>query len=86
MKRICTVVLVLISGIASAQNTLPVIPFGDRKADLYYWDTNWYDRYELLHPNEPVYPGIYSSFSHYPQKICTLVGLVLQIHLFWLKA
>ena len=58
MKRICTVVLVLISGIACAQNTLPVIPFGERKADLYYWDTNWIDRYEQLHPNETNYPSM----------------------------
>ena len=48
--------LVLASGIY-AQNTLPVIPFGERKADLYYWDTNWIDRYEHLHPNYTPYPA-----------------------------
>lgn len=45
-----------LSGLSFAQNPLPVIPFGDRKADLYYWDTNWIDRYEHLHPGSTPYP------------------------------
>lgn len=57
MKRLLFLfMLVLASGIY-AQNALPVIPFGERKADLYYWDTNWYDRYEHLHPNTTPYPA-----------------------------
>ncbi|MBP5547539.1 MAG: T9SS type A sorting domain-containing protein [Bacteroidales bacterium] len=68
MKRIIFIVLILLSGLSFAQSTLPVIPFGQRKADLYYWDTNWYDRYEQLHPNEPVYP------SHDEHIIPTDVG------------
>lgn len=62
MKRIIFIVLILLSGLSFAQNTLPVIPFGDRKADLYYWDTNWYDQYEHINPNISIYPG---KFYHY---------------------
>ena len=56
MKKIIWVVPFLMSFWAKAQNPLPVIPFGDRKADLYYWDTNWIDHYEHLHPNTTFYP------------------------------
>ncbi len=64
MKRYIFVFLILLSGISYAQSTLPVIPFGERKADLYYWDTNWVDRYEQLYPNEAVYPA--SIQMHFP--------------------
>lgn len=56
MKKILFVSLLFLSGLSFAQNPLPVIPFGDRKADLYYWDTNWIDRYEHLHPGSTPYP------------------------------
>lgn len=57
MKRLLFLfMLVLASGIY-AQNTLPVIPFGERKADLYYWDTNWYDKYERDTVYYAQYPG-----------------------------
>ena len=57
INRLIILSLFVLAGSSYAQNTLPVIPFGERKADLYYWDTNWVDRYEHLHPNEAAYPA-----------------------------
>ena len=67
MKRLLFYTLIFVSGISFAQSTLPVIPFGERKADLYYWDTNWYDRYEQLYPNAAVYPGM--KQTNYPTDV-----------------
>lgn len=64
MKRLLFSYFIVLSAFSFAQSTLPVIPFGDRKADLYYWDTNWVDRYEQLYPNEAVYPA--SIQMHFP--------------------
>lgn len=78
MKRIVFAALILLSGISYAQSSLPVIPFGDRKADLYYWDTNWYDRYEHINPNISPYPGVLEGYvgtigaaDMYIGRVCT---------------
>lgn len=63
MKQFFIVFFVVVSGVSFAQGTLPVIPFGDRKADLYYWDTNWYDRYEHINPNISPYPGVLYNYA-----------------------
>ena len=65
MKRLLFYTLIFVSGISYAQSTLPVIPFGERKADLYYWDTNWFDKYERENLNYLNYPVISAQF-HYP--------------------
>ena len=76
MKRIIIVCFIVISSISLAQSTLPVIPFGERKADLFYWDTNWYDRYEHINPNISIYPGIlddyypYGAADMYMARVC----------------
>ena len=67
MKRIVLFLMIIMMNVSYSQDTLPVIPFGDRKPDLYYWDTNWVDHYQHLHPNTEVYPysklhTIYSDF------------------------
>ena len=76
MKRIIIVFFIVLSSISLAQSTLPVIPFGERKADLFYWDTNWYDRYEHINPNISIYPGIlddyypYGATDMYMARVC----------------
>ena len=57
MKYFTLVFSLAIVVLSNAQNTLPVIPFGDRKADLYYWGDNWMDKYEHLNPNTTNYPA-----------------------------
>ena len=57
LRKLVLIVPFFMTFLSYAQNTLPVIPFGERKADLYYWDTNWIDRYEHLHPNSATYPA-----------------------------
>ena len=56
MKRTALLLMIVMMNVSYCQDTLPVIPFGDRKPDLYYWDTNWVDHYQHLHPNTEVYP------------------------------
>ncbi len=56
MKRTALLLMIVMMNVSYCQDTLPVIAFGDRKPDLYYWDTNWVDHYQHLHPNTEVYP------------------------------
>lgn len=77
MKRFVFVALMLLSGISFAQSTAPVIPFGDRKPDLYYWDTNWIDRYEHLHPNTTPYPASIGGI-HYQEESDKYIGRACQ--------
>ncbi len=66
MKRIALLLMIVMMNVSYCQDTLPVIPFGDRKPDLYYWDTNWVDHYQHLHPNTEVYPYEEATFGFTP--------------------
>lgn len=63
------IITILLSVVVSsaAQTTDTVIKFGDRLPYLYYWDTNWIDHYQELHPNVIYYP--YHLF-HVPPMHC----------------
>lgn len=81
-RRIIFTALIFLSGLSFAQSTLPVIPFGDRKADLYYWDTNWIDRDEIAglnHTNYPVEAGdIYYIGDMYIGRACIANKLMIR--------
>ena len=70
MKRIALLLMIVMMNVSYCQDTLPVIPFGDRKPDLYYWDTNWVDHYQHLHPNTEVYPYEGKTFGFTPLQPC----------------
>ena len=101
MKRLSVFLflyLIAYAGTVFAQSTLPVIPFGERKADLYYWDTNWIDRYEHLHPNSTPYPVSMINNWYYdrrsdvywgracqantPMVVRGIAGMAKTVHLF----
>lgn len=42
----------------------PIIPFGQRLPDLYYWDTNWLDSKVAMHPES--YALSVPDYSYYP--------------------
>jgi hypothetical protein len=65
MKHYIFPLLLFVSYISYSQNSLNVIQFGDRKPDLYYWDTNWYDRYQHINPNISIYPGLREEITGY---------------------
>lgn len=47
---------------ATSQNTDTVIRFGDRLPYLYYWDTNWIDRYMETNPEIYNYAYYYHNY------------------------
>ncbi|MBR3827920.1 MAG: hypothetical protein IKJ40_01270, partial [Bacteroidales bacterium] len=56
-KTIILAAMMAVIASASSQTTDTVISFGDRLPYLYYWDTNWIDRYWATNPE--MYPNAY---------------------------
>ena len=69
-KTIILAAMMAVIASASSQTTDTVISFGDRLPYLYYWDTNWVDHYQELHPDAVDYPYDY----YYSDLYCGFVG------------
>ena len=69
-KTIILAAMMAVIASASSQTTDIVISFGDRLPYLYYWDTNWIDRYWATNPE--MYPYAYSFFM---EKLITTLLL-----------
>ena len=74
MKQTLIIVTIFWASCSFAQNSLPVISFGDRKPDLYYWDTNWYDQYERDNPGQAPYPGYRQPYCIEPNPADMFIG------------
>ncbi len=81
-KTIILAAMMAVIASASSQTTDTVISFGDRLPYLYYWDTNWVDRYWATNPemyNPPLayhfwyeMPlGYYTGHSRFVGRGCT---------------
>ncbi|MBP5189339.1 MAG: hypothetical protein J6031_00285, partial [Bacteroidales bacterium] len=54
MKKIIIVLALLATGVC-CRAQIDTLFLGDRNPVYYYWDTNWWDYYALLHKNDPDY-------------------------------
>ena len=54
-KFLYLVVFVIASGVLVQAQTMDTIFWNQRRADLYYWGSNWIDSNVMAHPNEPLY-------------------------------
>ena len=54
-KFLYLVVFVIASGVLVQAQTMDTIFWNQRRADLYYWGSNWIDSSVMAHPNEPLY-------------------------------
>ena len=59
MKRI-VLILAVITGVLAQGQTLPLLQIGERRADLYYYGSNWIDSCILNNPDEDLF-----SFIHW---------------------
>ena len=63
-KTIILAAMIVAIASATSQNTDTVIRFGDRLPYLYYWDTNWIDRY--METNPEIYNYAYNYYNYRP--------------------